>query len=70
MTAVTPGDFGSPEVRELDAVPVFPNPLSEATARKLPDFVWNVEYYPVDDLRKRPPVELENGAVYLGTFNN
>ena len=66
MTAIVPGDFGSPEVRELDSVPDFTNPLSEATAKKLPQFVFEQEEKDDIELVKRPPVELENGAVYVG----
>jgi len=66
---VIPGNFGSPEVRELEVVPDFSNPLTLATAKKLPPFVYDRDEENDLGLMKRPPVELENGAVYDGFFN-
>ena len=61
-------NFESPEVRELDSVPDFSNPLTEATQKKLSEFVFD-DQEDISSLIKRPPVELENGAVYVGYFN-
>ena len=64
-----PVNFGSPEVRELDRVPNFSNHLTAATAKKLTPFVYDRDEETDIGLVKRPPVELENGAVYDGFFN-
>jgi len=60
--------FSGNEIGELEAIPDFSNPITLTAAKKLPPFSFDSNE-DSSNLFKRAPIELENGAVYSGYWN-